>query len=186
MDSEENCDIHFNKRRKPCTFERNRIVHGFLFMQLAHNCRYVVFLFTFLKWNDMAVDFFSVHKQLCNAFLYVVWILDFDLVLGTAEGAVKGEVAEVFRDTRINAETGEFRLYAEDCLRNVDKRPCGGTGQPAVLCLAEEFCVSSGYHLGVNVRLGAVNLTDVLDISRAGLAIDFKSAVAASDDGLRD
>ena len=85
-------------------------LHGFLFMQLAHNCRYVVFLFAFLKWNDMAVDFFSVHDQLCNPFLYVVRIFYFDLVLGAAEGAVKCKVAEVFRDTRINAKTCEFRL----------------------------------------------------------------------------
>ena len=116
-------------------------LHGFLFTQLAHNCRYVVFLFAFLKWNDMTVDFFSVHDQLCNPFLHVVRIFYFDLVLGAAEGAVKCKVAEVFRDTRINAKTCEFRLYTKNCLGNIDKRPCGGTGQPAVLCLTEEFGV---------------------------------------------
>ena len=132
----------------------------------------------------MTVDFFSVHDQLCNPFLHVVRIFYFDLVLGAAEGAVKCKVAEVFRDTRINAKTCEFRLYTKNCLGNIDKRPCGGTGQPAVLCLTEEFGVGSGYHLGVDIRLGSVDLADVFDVSRAGLTVDFKSTVATANDGL--
>ena len=150
-------------------------LHGFLFTQLAHNCRYVVFLFAFLKWNDMTVDFFSVHDQLCNPFLYVVRIFYFDLVLGAAEGAVKCKVTEVFRDTRINAQD----LVNSGCTPRIawetlTERPCGGTGQPAVLCLTEEFCVGSGYHLGVDIRLGAVDLADVFDVSRAGLTGRFQ------------
>lgn len=46
--------------------------------------------------------------------------------------------------------------------------------------------VFSGDHLRVDVRLGAVDLADVLNISRADLAVQVKCAVSVADNGLSD
>ncbi len=68
------------------------------------------------------------------------------------------------------------------------KGPCSSTGQPAVLCLAEGGGILTGHHLAVYIRLGAVDLADVLNIGRAGLAVDLKArsprprTVSAMDD----
>ena len=75
---------------------------------------------------------------------------------------------------------------AQDMLGNIDEGPGGGTGEPAVFGLAEVFGILSGYHLGVDVGLGPVDLTDVFDVGRAGLFVDFKGPVAVADDGLGD
>ena len=46
--------------------------------------------------------------------------------------------------------------------------------------------VFSGDHLRVDVRLGAVDLADVLNVSRADLAVQVKCAVSVADNGLSD
>ena len=55
-----------------------------------------------------------------------------------------------------------------------------------VLCLTEVSSVFSGDHLRVDVRLGAVDLADVLNVSRADLAVQVKCAVSVADNGLSD
>ena len=42
-------------------------------------------------------------------------------------------------------------------------------------------CISTGYHLGVNVRLCAVDLADIFNAGWAGLAVDLICAVSAAD-----
>lgn len=46
--------------------------------------------------------------------------------------------------------------------------------------------VFSGDHLRVDVRLGAVDLADVLNVSRADLAVQIKCAVSVADNGFSD
>ena len=155
-------------------------------LRSAHHSRDMILRLSFLKRNNMSFDLFAVYDQLFNAFLYTVRVLDVDVVAGAAEGTCKTEVAEALRDARIDTETIVLRLYAQDRLRDIHEGPCGGSGQPAVFCLSEEFGIRTGYHLRVDIRLGSVDLADVLNVGRAGLFIDIKGAGAMSDNGLCD
>lgn len=155
-------------------------------LRSAHHGRDMILRLSLLKWNNMSFDLFAVYDQLFNAFLYTVRVLDVDVVAGAAEGTCKTKVAEALRDARIDTETIVLRLYAQDRLRDIHEGPCSGSGQPAVFCLSEEFGIRTGYHLRVDIRLGSVDLADVLNVGRAGLFIDIKGAGAMSDNGLCD
>lgn len=68
-------------------------------------------------------------------------------------------------------------------LGKVDEGPGSSSGEPAVLRLSMAGSITAGDHLGVNIRLGAVNLTDAFNIRRAGLFINLKGTVSSSDNG---
>ena len=108
-------------------------------LRSTHHSRDMILRLSFLKRNNMSFDLFAVYDQLFNAFLYTVRVLDVDVVAGAAEGTCKTEVAEALRDARIDTEAIVLRLYAQDRLRDIHEGPCGGSGQPAVLCLTEVF-----------------------------------------------
>ena len=104
-------------------------------------------------------------------------------------------MAPLYWRVAVNHVRGEAGIYgqavqrgvdAQDMLGNIYEGPGGGTGEPAVFGFAEVPGILSGYHLGVNVGLCPVNLTDVFDVGRAGLFVYFKGPVAVADDGLAD
>ena len=78
------------------------------------------------------------------------------------------------------------RIYTQDVLGDIYESPCRGTGQPAVFRLAVEFCILTGYHLGVYIRLGTMDLADILDVCGTGLAVDFEGSVTSAQNGLCD
>ena len=78
------------------------------------------------------------------------------------------------------------RIYTKNILGDIYKCPCRSTCQPAVLSLTMIFRITTGYHLGIYIRLCSVNLTDIFYISRTGLLIYFKGSVTTSDDSLSD
>ena len=71
-------------------------------------------------------------------------------------------------------------LAAPDCVT------ASNPSAPKLDALKEEFGIRTGYHLRVDIRLGSVDLADVLNVGRAGLFIDIKGAGAMSDNGLCD
>ena len=87
-------------------------------------------------------------------------------------------------ETGVNFQPRQRGLDAKDVLAHIHKGPGGGAGQPAVFRFAKGCGVTACHHLAVDVRLGAVDLTDVLDVGRAGLFVNLKRPVAVADDGL--
>lgn len=82
-----------------------------------------------------------------DAFLYVGWIFDLDVIYGITENSGDGEIPEALRNTRINAKSFVIRADAEDRLGKVDEGPCGSAGKPAVFGFAVAGCISTGNHL---------------------------------------
>ena len=107
----------------------------------------VIFFFAVFKWNQASVIIFSVNGDFLYTFLNVIWIDYIDVVHCIAETAGQLEVAEIFRDTRIDGQSFVGRLYAQNSLGQIAEGPCSGSGQPAVLGLSVELGISTGYHL---------------------------------------
>ena len=104
-----------------------------------------------------------------------------DVVHSTAEAAGHGEAGQGVGDAGVYLQAVQGGLDAQNVLADVEEGPCRRTGQPAVFGFAEGGGVLTGYHLAVNVGLGAVDLGDVLDIGGAGLAVHRKGAVAVTE-----
>lgn len=134
----------------------------------------------------MAFDGLSVHEESFDTFLGVVLVGNFDIVGGASVLAGGGEAFHVRGEAGIYGQAVQRGVDAQDMLGNIYEGPGGGTGEPAVFGFAEVPGILSGYHLGVNVGLCPVNLTDVFDVGRAGLFVYFKGPVAVADDGLAD
>ena len=88
-------------------------------------------------------------KRLALKSAFSTKVADNDLIVvdNIAVFSCNGEVAEICRYTRIDAQTVQRRLNTDDVLRYIDKGPCSRSGQPAVLCLAEPRSILSGDHL---------------------------------------
>ena len=146
----------------------------------------MIFLLAFFKWNQAAFIFFAVYNHFLNTLLNVIRVLDFNVVNSIAECSGKSEITKSFRDTWIDTQSVVGWLYTQDSLRQVPESPCSSTGQPAVLCLTMENCVSACNHLRIYIWFRTVDFTDIFDVGRAGLLVNLKSSVAASDDGFCD
>ena len=75
---------------------------------------------------------------------------------------------------------------AQDPLRDGDVVPGGRAGQPGVLGLAVGGRVLAGDHLGVDVRLAAVHVADLLARRRVDAQVVVEGPVAVADHGLGD
>ena len=106
------------------------------------------------------------------------------MVHGPAVAAGDGEAGQRVWDAGVDLQAVQRGLHTEDVLADIEEGPGGGAGQPAVLCLAEGRGVDAGDHLAVDIRLGAVDLGDVLDVGGAGLLVDFKGTVAVAKHSL--
>ena len=78
------------------------------------------------------------------------------------------------------------RIYTQDVLGDIYESPCRGTGQPAVFRFAVEFCILTGYHLGVYIRLGTMDLADILNVCGTGLTVDFEGSVTSAQNSFCD
>ena len=78
------------------------------------------------------------------------------------------------------------RIYTQDVLGDIYESPCRGTGQPAVFRFAVEFCILSVYHLGVYIRLGTMDLADILNVCGTGLTVDFEGSVTSAQNSFCD
>ena len=77
-------------------------------------------------------------------------------------------------------------IYTQYVLGDIYESPCSSTGQPAVLCLAVEFCILTGYHLGIYIRLGTMDLADILNVCGTGLTVDFEGSVTSAQNSFCD
>ena len=153
---------------------------------LSHANSYVIFFLTFFKRNQAAFIFFAVYNHFLNTLLNVIRVLDFDVVNSIAECSGKCEITKSFRDTWVDTQSVVGWLNTQDSLRQVPESPCCSTCQPAVLCLTMENCVSACNHLRIYIWFRTVDFADIFDVGRAGLLVNLKSSVAASDDGFCD
>ena len=80
--------------------------------------------------NYAALDSLAVESHRLNALANVVGVLDSDVVCCAAELSCSLEAVPLVRNGRINAETVEIRLYAEDILGNSHHIPCSSTCEP--------------------------------------------------------
>ncbi len=134
--------------------------------------------------NDVAIDFLAVNNEGNNALLYAGGVVNLDDVGVAAETTGDSEALHLCGDAGINHQTGVVSADTENVLGDVEEGPGCSTGQPGVLCLAVVLCIAAGYHLRVDIGLGAVNLADLLNVCRADLAVNLECSVAAADNGL--
>jgi len=153
---------------------------------LAHDSLDLMYSTIASRRNDVAIDLLAVYNEGNDALLYAGGVVNFDDVCVAAETTGNGEALHLCGDAGINHQTGVISADTEDVLRDVEEGPGCSTGQPGVLCLAVVLCIAASYHLRVDIRLGAVNFADLLDISRADLAVNLESSVAAADNSLSD
>lgn len=106
------------------------------FESLSHISGYEIFLFICFIRNHISINFLSVHVQMSDAFLYVGWILNLDVIYGITENSGDGEIPEALRNTRINAKSFVIRADAEDRLIHVFDFFFGFFGK---LCIAVEL-----------------------------------------------
>ena len=107
----------------------------------------MIFFLAFFKWNQASFMFFSVYNDFLNTLLNIIRIFNVDIINSISESSGKFEITEAFWNTWIDAEPIIGWLYTQDCLRQIPESPCCCTGQPAVLCLTMEDCVSTCNHL---------------------------------------
>ena len=106
------------------------------------------------------------------------------LVFAAAEFARHGQLIELLGQARVDLQAVVIRLNAQNPLRRGVEAPRRRAGQPTVLRLAEMRRVRPRDHLAVHIRLGVVQLL-ILDIGRAGAAVDVISAAAVAERRLR-
>ena len=116
----------------------------------------------------------------------MVRVLDVDIIVGIAVVPVDIISAAIRRNAGIDTQTIPVGANAKDVLGDIDKGPCRSTGQPAVFCFTVSGSVCAGNHLCINVRLGAVDVTDIFQISGTGFTIYLKCAIASANDGFCD
>ena len=116
----------------------------------------------------------------------MVRVLHNDFIGRPAPDAAQGKAVHLVRDAGVDLQPGQRGLDAQDILAHIHKGPGRRAGQPAVFRLAEGGGVAASHHLAVDIRLGAVDLADVLNVSRADLAVQIKCAVSVADNGLSD
>ena len=120
------------------------------------------------------------------ALFHVLRVLYLNVIGALTELTGDGEITEALGNTRIYGQSLMSGIYTQYVLGDIYESPCSSTGQPAVLCLAVEFCILTGYHLGIYIRLGTMDLTDILNVCGTGLAVDLESSVTSAQNGLCD
>ena len=110
-------------------------------------------------------------------------VLDGDIILRAPENPLSTEAVPIRWDGWVYFKSLIIRHYSKDILRYRDKVPCGSTGQPAVFGFTETSRVLAGYHLGIDIRLGAVDFGDILIVGGGNLGIIFKRLVAVTHEG---
>ena len=70
--------------------------------KLFHGSNDINCLLAAIEWNDISFDFFSVNKQACNALLYLVRVLDFNVVSNATINTCYIEIAKLCRRTWVN------------------------------------------------------------------------------------
>ena len=161
-------------------------VYEMIYFGLSHGNNYVYRSFSLFVGNDITFYSLSVNSHGSNSLLYAPGILYFNPVGAAPEASGQGEIAEALRYTGVNGKSLVGRIESKNVLGNIDKGPCCGSGQPAVLCFSVEGSILPGNHLGVNIGLCPVDFTDFLGVSGTGLFINFKGAAASADNSFRD
>ena len=84
--------------------------------QLSQNNLDFHFLGIFCRRNDVAVDLLAVHIHGGDALLHMRAVIHSDVVFHTAEHTGHGEAVHSIRNARIDLQTGQCGLDAEDIL----------------------------------------------------------------------
>ena len=153
---------------------------------LSHYYFYFVFFLSLVVRDHVSGYFLAVYDHLPDTLFHMIGVLHTDVINTFPICAGQLEIAEIVGDAGIDAQAVEGGIYAQDVLGDIREGPGRGAGQPAVLAFAEVGGVGTCDHLGIDVRLGPVDLTELFHTGRAGLPVNFKGSVAASHDGFRD
>ncbi len=149
-----------------------------------HNSLDVVYAAIVDGRNDVALNSVAVNSHGLDALLRACGVVNLDNVGRAAELSGNGKALHIVGDTGVNHKTCIVSTDAENVLRNIEEGPGSSTGEPAILSLAVILSVTTCDHLRIYIRLGAVNITDVLKVSGADLGVDLECSVAATDNGL--
>ena len=134
----------------------------------------------------MSVNSLAIYGHGYHTLLHVLRILHLNVIGALTELTGDGEITEALRNTRIYGQSLMSGIYTQDVLGDIYESPCRGTGQPAVFRFAVEFRILTGYHLGVYIRLGTMDLADILDVCGTGLTVDFEGSVTSAQNCLCD
>src|SRR5450631_1082171 len=134
--------------------------------------------------DQVAADRLAVDGQFgCRAFAAVLHV---DAVLGAAALAGDGELADLTAHAGMHAQAVEVGAHPQEVLGDSHEIPGRSPRQPGVLGLAVANGVLAGVHLGVDVRLEAVDLALLLEVRRRDLLPVVEGAIAAADHRLGD
>ena len=153
---------------------------------LTHGNDYIVCFLALFVRNNVSVYCLAVHGHGYDTLFHVLRVFHLNVIDALTELTGDGEITEALGNTRIYGQALMSGIYTQYILGDIYESPCSSTGQPAVLCLAVEFCILTGYHLGIYIRLGTMDLTDILNVCGTGLAVDLESSVTSAQNGLCD
>src|ERR1035437_9049226 len=111
--------------------------------------------------NQVAIDGTTIQGEPGHATGCALGLMNGDVERGASEPASHFEVAPVRGQDRVYAKAVVLGPDAEDPLADGHKVPCGGAAQPGVLGLAMGRSVLARDHLGIHVRLTAMDLGDL-------------------------
>ena len=113
-------------------------------------------------WRDqVARDNLSIDSHFDHALADLHWIMDNDVEFTTSKYASRRESAPGGWDAGVDAQAIIFGADAEDPLGDGNIVPGCRAGQPRVFRLTVHGGVTSGNHLGIDVRLAFVDFADV-------------------------
>ena len=134
--------------------------------------------------QNAALQRLAVHGHALDAMLHSGGIVHRDVIGRPTEAAGHSEAGQGVRDAGVHLQSVQRGLDAQNILAHIEERPRRRAGQPAVLGLAKGGRIPAGYHLAVDIGLCAVYLRNILNVGRAGLAVDLKGTVAVAQNGL--
>ena len=78
------------------------------------------------------------------------------------------------------------RIYTQDVLGDILRKSMPRYRSASCFRFAVEFCILTGYHLGVYIRLGTMDLADILNVCGTGLTVDFEGSVTSAQNSFCD
>lgn len=107
----------------------------------------MIFFFTINQRNLISGNFFSIHFNPADTFLYTLWFVNLNMIFSISKTTIHFKITKLTRETRIYNKSVIIRLNSQQCLRQVYKSPCCCSCQPAVLRFPKSRCICTCNHL---------------------------------------
>src|SRR5262249_18473515 len=114
--------------------------------------------------HDVALDGLAVHGEPC--FGAGAAVLHANSVVSAPAFPRDRELGDLLADARIDEKPLILRTNTEHVARDGHEIPRRGAGEPRVLRLSMPHGVFPRDHLGIDVRLGAMDFADILEVGR--------------------